>query len=53
VSDQYSLPVASMQKALKILTDRGIIREEQTLGDARLRLDDPFFATWLRIARLA
>jgi uncharacterized protein len=53
VNDRYGLAVASMQKALKALTDRGIIREEQTLGDVRLRLDDPFFATWLRIARLA
>jgi uncharacterized protein len=53
VNDQYGLAVASMQKALKALTDRGIVREEQTLGDVRLRLDDPFLATWLRIARTA
>jgi uncharacterized protein len=53
VSDQYGIAVASMQKALKALTDRGIVREEQTLGDVHLRLDDPFFATWLRVARLA
>ncbi|MHB8721772.1 MAG: AAA family ATPase [Steroidobacteraceae bacterium] len=51
VNDQYGLAVASMQKALKALTDRGIVREEQTLGDVRLRLDDPFFATWLKAAR--
>jgi hypothetical protein len=53
VNDQYGLAVASMQKALKALTDRGIVREEQTLGDVRLRLDDPFFATWLKAARTA
>ena len=53
VSDQYGIAVASMQKALKALTDRGIIREEQTMGDVHLRLYDPFFATWLRVARLA
>lgn len=53
VNDQYGLAVASMQKALKALTDRGIVREEQTLGDVRLRLDDPFLATWLRTARTA
>ena len=52
VNDQYGLAVASMQKALKALTERGIIREEQSLGDVRLRLDDPFFATWLQRARL-
>jgi hypothetical protein len=51
VNDQYGLAVASMQKALKALTDRGIVREEQTQGDVRLRLDDPFLATWLRAAR--
>jgi DNA-binding transcriptional regulator YhcF (GntR family) len=53
VNDQYGLAVASMQKALRVLTDRGIVREEQTRGDVRQRLDDPFLATWLRIARTA
>ena len=51
VTTEHSLSVASMQKALKALNDRGIIREEQSLGDARLRLDDPFFATWLKAAQ--
>jgi hypothetical protein len=50
VADKYRQPVASMQKALKALNHRGIIREEQTLGAVRWRLDDPFFATWLKIA---
>jgi hypothetical protein len=53
VNDQYGLAVASMQKALKALTARGIVREEQTLGDVRLRLDDPFLAKWLKAARTA
>jgi hypothetical protein len=53
VNDQYGLAVASMQKALKALTERGIVREEQTLGNVRLRLDDPFLATWVRTARTA
>jgi hypothetical protein len=34
-----------MQKALKALTERDIVREEQTLGDVRLRLDNPFLST--------
>jgi energy-coupling factor transporter ATP-binding protein EcfA2 len=51
VNDQYGLPVASMQKALKALAERGIVREEQTLGALRLRLDDPFLATWLKVSR--
>jgi hypothetical protein len=51
VTDEYGLPVSSMQKALKALNELGIIREEQILGTVRWRLDDPFFATWLRIAQ--
>jgi hypothetical protein len=51
VTDEYGLPVSSMQKALKALNELGIIREEQILGAVRWRLDDPFFATWLRIAQ--
>jgi AAA+ ATPase superfamily predicted ATPase len=51
VADKYELAVASMQKALKALSDRGVIREDQALGDRRYRLDDPFFATWLRMAQ--
>jgi uncharacterized protein len=51
VTSEHALSAASMQKALKALNDRGIIREEQSLGDARLRLDDPFLATWLKAAQ--
>jgi hypothetical protein len=40
-----------MQKALKALNERGIIRAEQTLRDACLRLDDPYLATWLKSAQ--
>jgi len=51
VTAEHSLSPASMQKALKALDERGIIREEQALGSVRFRLDDPFFATWLRLAQ--
>jgi hypothetical protein len=51
VTTEHSLSAASMQKALKVLNDRGIIREEQSLRDTRLRLDDPFLATWLKAAQ--
>ena len=51
VADDVGISVASMQKALKALSDRGLIREEQALGAARFRLDDPFFAAWLRAAQ--
>lgn len=53
VADEYALPVASMQKAIKALTERGIVRSDQTLGEARLRLDDPFMVTWLRLVQSA
>ncbi len=51
VAAEYGVPPASMQKALKALDNRGIIRQEQSLGATRFRLDDPFFATWLRAAQ--
>jgi uncharacterized protein len=51
VTAEHSLSAASMQKALKALHDRGIIREEQSAGTVRLRLDDPFLATWLKAAQ--
>ncbi len=51
VTSQYGVAPASMQKALKVLDDRGIIREEQSLGSVRFRLDDPLLATWLRLAQ--
>jgi uncharacterized protein len=50
-ADEYGLPVSSMQKALKALNEIGIIRDEQILGAIRWRLDDPFFAVWLRLAQ--
>jgi hypothetical protein len=50
-SEEYGVSVSSMQKALKALNALGIIREEQTLGAIRWRLDDPFFAIWLGISQ--
>jgi energy-coupling factor transporter ATP-binding protein EcfA2 len=51
VTVEHSLSAASMQKALQALNDRGIIREEQSAGAVRLRLDDPLLATWLKAAQ--
>ena len=31
-----------------IVDDKGIIREEETLGSIRFRTEDPFFGHWLR-----
>jgi hypothetical protein len=27
--------------------DRGILREEESSGDSRMRFEDPFFAQWI------
>jgi len=38
-----------MQRALAALKSRDLIREEERLGQTRLRLEDPFFGTWLAL----
>jgi uncharacterized protein len=43
-----SLASSTMHKTLKILDNRGIIREEEVIGAIRYRLEDPFMAAWLR-----
>lgn len=45
---RYGVASSTMHKTLKILDHRGIIREEETIGAIRYRLEDPFFAAWLR-----
>jgi hypothetical protein len=40
-----------MQAALKALDRRGIVRDEHSLGTVRVRLEDPFFAAWLRVSQ--
>jgi hypothetical protein len=47
VAARYRLPVPSMQKALKTLEMKGIVREEQHRASTRLRLEDPLFGIWL------
>jgi hypothetical protein len=49
VSRRYSIAVPSMQKALEALETKGIIREEQSFGAARLRLEDPLFGAWVEL----
>lgn len=49
VSRRYNLPVTTMSKALKGLEAKGILREEQAHGTVRLRLEDPFFGTWVEL----
>lgn len=37
-----------MHKTLKILDDKGILREDESEASTRYRLEDPFFGAWLR-----
>lgn len=39
----------TMQRAAAALEAAGIVRTEEELGAVRIRLEDPFFAAWLRI----
>lgn len=48
---RYGLAASSMHKILKALDSRGLIREEEELGSIRYRLEDPFFARWLRLVQ--
>jgi len=38
-----------MRTALQALTQAGGTREEEHQGSLRVRLEDPFFAAWLRL----
>ena len=44
---ESGLSQPTMQRALAALKSRDLIREEERLGQTRLRLEDPFFGTWL------
>jgi hypothetical protein len=51
VAREHGVAPPSMQAALKALERRGIVRDEHTLGAVRVRLEDPFFASWLRLSQ--
>ena len=53
VLSRYGLASSTMHKTLKALDARGVVREEEAIGTIRYRLEDPFFATWLRLAQRA
>ncbi len=48
---RYALAASTMHRALKILDDRGIVREDESVGSIRYRLEDPFLAHWLRMVQ--
>jgi AAA+ ATPase superfamily predicted ATPase len=51
VAQKYNVAPSTMQKALKNLDDRNVIRDEESFGSIRVRLEDPFLAAWLRISQ--
>ena len=40
---------STMRTALQALTRAGVTRDEEHQGSVRVRLEDPFFAAWLRL----
>jgi hypothetical protein len=47
LTKQYDISIPGMQKAIKGLEAKSIIREESRRGDVRLRLEDPLFGVWI------
>jgi AAA+ ATPase superfamily predicted ATPase len=48
---RYGIAASTMHKTLRTLDNRGVVREEETIGSIRYRLEDPFFAHWLRLVQ--
>ena len=48
---RYGIAASTMHKMLKVLDSRGLVREDETVGSIRYRLEDPFFARWLRLVQ--
>jgi hypothetical protein len=48
---RYGIAASTMHKMLKVLDSRGLVREEEAIGSIRYRLEDPFFARWLRLVQ--
>ncbi len=46
---ESGLSQPTMQRALAALKSRDLIRDEERLGQTRLRLEDPFFGMWLAL----
>jgi hypothetical protein len=42
-------PASSVRSALRALYDRGILWDDWNLRKLRVRLEDPFFAHWIRM----
>lgn len=47
--EEYATVMRTIRTALEALVKVGIARQKEALGSVRLRLEDPFFAAWLRL----
>jgi AAA+ ATPase superfamily predicted ATPase len=47
VAQRYEMAISTMQRAVEALETKQIIREDQSRGGVRIRLEDPFFAAWV------
>lgn len=48
VTQSYRITPSTMSKTLKLLETRQILRREEQKESVRWRLEDPFFAAWMR-----
>ena len=51
VLQRHDLAASTMQRALQALDTMGIVREDESGGAIRFRLEDPFFPAWLAVAQ--
>ena len=51
VSQRFKVPTPSMQRALEALEQKGVVRQEESLGAVRYRLQDPLLGHWMRLAQ--
>jgi len=51
VADRYGVATSTMQRALQALDTLGIVRQDESGGGERYRLEDPFLAAWLAMAQ--
>lgn len=48
VLHRHGVAAATMHKTLGVLDDKGVVRVDESEASPRYRLEDPFFAAWLR-----
>lgn len=53
VLQAYGLAASTMHKTLRLLDDKGVVRDEERGAEAEYRLEDPFLGAWLRRAQEA